>query len=375
MKISISREKLLPPLQGISSVVERRQSLPILSNVLIESEAQHVSFTVTDLEIELELRIDHIARDWSSITVPARKLFDICRALEDKSEVEITVEEAHICVRSGRSYFKLNSSPAAEFPRIGELKARVRFRLPAKRLKELVEATHFAMAQQDVRYYLNGLLFELGGGQLRAVATDGHRLACSEIPVELEAPACASHADRGEQVQVILPRKGVLELGRMLSDSEDEVTVSVSENHMQMETGDRKLTSKLIDGRFPDYARVVPAQGDKQLRADREGLRQCLVRTSILSNEKFRGIRMHLVDNTLTSSTHNPEQEEAQERLEVEYEGAELEIGFNVSYLLDVLSAIKTDTVILELSDPDSGCLIRGGGASASKYVVMPMRL
>src|SRR5919106_4422979 len=194
MKISIYREKLLPPLQGISSVVERRQSLPILSNVLIESEAQHVSFTVTDLEIELELRIDHIATDWGSITIPARKLFDICRALEDKSEVEISVEEAHVCVRSGRSYFKLNSSPAAEFPRIGELKATVRFRLPAKRLKELVEATHFAMAQQDVRYYLNGLLFELGGGQLRAVATDGHRLACSEIPVELEAgeqvPAC-----------------------------------------------------------------------------------------------------------------------------------------------------------------------------------------
>ncbi|MGD2166529.1 MAG: DNA polymerase III subunit beta [Gammaproteobacteria bacterium] len=365
MKLTAEREALLKPLQAVIGVVERRQTMPILSNVLLKAGDGQLSVTGTDLEVELIAEADVDVADPGDITVPGRKLHDIVRALPDGVTVELIHTGDRVSVKAGRSRFVLSSLPAADFPSTEGVDADRELTVSYADLRRLIDKTHFSMAQQDVRYYLNGLLIETEGSRLRAVATDGHRLALADC--ELASPA-------GRDGQSIVPRKGVLELNRLLG-GDGELQLVLSANHLRVQLPGIRLTTKLIDGRFPDYGRVVPQHSEHILRADREALRSALQRAAILSNEKYRGIRLELGENRLVMQANNPEQEEATEELEVEYGGPEMEIGFNVSYLLDALGAVESETVELGLSDANSSCLITNAADAQTKFVVMPMRL
>ncbi|HEY1771922.1 MAG TPA: DNA polymerase III subunit beta [Gammaproteobacteria bacterium] len=366
MKFEALRDSLLKPVQAVVGVVERRQTMPILANVLLTVADKTLSVTATDLEVELVAQADVDVKEKGEVTVPARKLLDICRSLPEGAKLSVSLERDRVTVKSGRSRFLLATLPAAEFPAVEDIKSQRSADLVQKKLRELIERTQFSMAQQDVRYYLNGLLFELSPKRIRAVATDGHRLAMCD----LEADATDLPAQ-----QVIVPRKGVLELQRLLSDGDEPAKVSFGANHVRVELPGLRFTSKLIDGRFPDYERVVPKAGDKDILADRQVLRDALGRTAILSNEKYRGVRLQLAPNRLKVMAHNPEQEEAEDEVEVKYQGAELEIGFNVSYLMDALSALHGEQVRITLTDSNSSCLIRQPDNDICRYVVMPMRL
>lgn len=365
MKLSAARETILKPLQTVVGVVERRQTMPILSNVLLSTKGSNLSITATDLEVEMVAEAEVKAEGSGEITVPGRKLHDIFRALPEGTNVELSLNGDRLTVKGGRSRFTLSTLRAADFPTIDEIGAKQTLRLKRTDLRRLVDKTHFSMAQQDVRYYLNGLLLETEKKRLRAVATDGHRLALSEV--ELIAPATRDE-------QLIVPRKGVLELSRLL-DGEGEVELALGANHVRVQLDDIRLTSKLIDGRFPEYSRVVPAQPKNVIKADRNLFRQALQRTAILSNEKYRGVRLELSPNSVVLQANNPEQEEAVETLEVEYSGDAMEIGFNVNYLLDALAAVDSEQVEFGVTDANSSCLIREPGNDGSKFVVMPMRL
>ena len=360
------RETLLKPLQMIVGVVERKQTLPILANVLIKVTGKELSLAATDLEVELRTKVEIDAARDEEFTVPARKLLDICKALPESADLALDIEGDKAVLRSGRGRYSLGILPAQDFPGVEEKAAVERFRIGEDTLKGLLEKTQFAMAQQDVRYYLNGLLFEVRNGRLRTVATDGHRLAVSEQAADGLAE---------KEVQVIVPRKAVLELGRLLERGDSTVDVEISPSHIKLRMGQTTFISKLIDGRFPDYERVMPRGEAELLVADREGLRQALIRTAILSNEKYRGIRFRLEPGMVELVAHNPEQEEAEEKVEVEYNGKEMAIGFNVAYLLDVINVLDTEKVEFSLVDANSSCLIRGEGRDDSRYVVMPMRL
>jgi DNA polymerase-3 subunit beta len=365
MKLVAQREAMLDPLQAVAGVVERRQTMPILANILVKARGDRVSFTATDLEVELVASTHMSVEQEGEVTVPGRKLLDIVKALPEGVDITFVLAGDKVTVRAGRSRFTLSTLPATEFPVVEDVNAQQTVTLPQGALKRLLEKTHFAMAQQDVRYYLNGLLLEIAGPSVRAVATDGHRLALCEDAVD--------GADATPQ-QVILPRKGVLELQRLIADG-GEVTLAIGTNHLRAELGDIRFTSKLIDGRFPDYERVIPAAADVPVVADREDLRRALYRTAILSNEKYRGIRLELKPGRLTMQAHNPEQEEAEEEIEVTYEGDDIEIGFNVNYLMDALSALESESIHLMVRDPNSSCLIEDPATEGCKYVVMPMRL
>ena len=366
MKFKAQRETILKPLQLVIGVVERRQTLPVLSNLLLVAENDRIALTGTDLEVELVANVDLDVSEPGETTLPARKLLDICRTLPDNAALELNVDGERAQLRSGRSRFTLATLPATEFPTVDEINAGLEFELPQRELKRIIDKTQFSMAQQDVRYYLNGLMLEIGAKLLRSVATDGHRLAVCDADIGIA---------NGEGQQVIVPRKGIQELNRLLEDSDQPVKVQVGSNHIRVQFERLRFTSKLIDGRFPDYERVLPKDSDKEIVADREVFRQALVRTSILSNEKYRGIRLQLDSGRLRVQAHNPEQEEAEEEIEVQYEGPELEIGFNVNYLLDALNALSSEQAHLFLRDANSSCLIQEPGAGRCRYVIMPMRL
>lgn len=367
MKFSVSRECLLKQLQLVVGVVERRQTLPILSNVLVHLDNGRLSITGTDLEVEVvsygELGAEHGTP--GAVTVAARKLLDICRSLPDQATIKLTCDGDRAVVTSGRSRFALSTLPASEFPGVDDGKGELAFTCAASALKTLIDSTAFAMAHQDVRYYLNGMLWEATNKQLRAVATDGHRLAMTTTEVPIEA---------SDIKQSILPRKGVVELSRLLVD-EGDIQVSIGENHIQVTGSDFRFTSKLVDGAYPDYDRVLPKGGTRTVIGDREALRQAFNRTAILSNEKYRGVRLALSENKLKMLANNPEQEEAEEEIEVSYEGGELEIGFNVNYILDVLNTLRGDQVSFTLSDANSSALLEDAADGKSVYVIMPMRL
>ena len=365
MKLSASREALLKPLQAVIGVVERRQTMPILANVLLVAKDGQVAVTGTDLEVELVATVDVEVEGAGEITVPGRKLLDICRALPESAEVSISVSGEKLIVKSGRSRFSLMTLAAAEFPRVGEINAGQTLSVSQVTLSKLLDKTHFSMAQQDVRYYLNGLLLETGEKWLRAVATDGHRLALCEVELDEQ---------KMPEQQVIVPRKGVLELQRLIG-GEGELQIELGSNHIRIQLEHIRYTSKLIDGRFPEYERVIPQDTDNQLTADREAFRGALQRTAILSNEKYRGIHLIIKKSGLLLQAHNPEQEEAEEEVEISYSGDDIEIGFNVNYLLDAFGAIESDEIVLAVVDGNSSCLLRDPGNDECKYVVMPMRL
>jgi DNA polymerase-3 subunit beta len=373
MKFTTSRSTLLKPIQAVIGVVERRQTMPILANVLLVVRGQELAVTATDLEVELVARVtlDKV-ESGGDVTVPGRKLLDICRALPDDASVQVNLDGDRLVIKSGRSRFVLGTFPAAEFPVVDDVEPVQSLQLGQADLRMLMEKTHFAMAQQDVRYYLNGLLLETGKKLVRAVATDGHRLALCEVSVE--GSKGNGKAAKAEPHQVIIPRKGVQELQRLLVGDED-VVLAIGSNHVRATIGDIRFTSKLIDGRFPDYERVIPKPQGNILKAGRVVLRQALQRAAILSNEKYRGVRLELADATLRIQANNPDQEEARDELEVDYKGQALEIGFNVNYLLDALAAVDGEQVELGFVDANSSCLISSPGTTATRYVVMPMRL
>lgn len=369
MKFTTDRETLLKPLLIVRGVLEQRQTLPVLSNILISARDGALAFTATDSEVELEARV--AVDDWSGgeITVPARKFIDICQALPGRAKVEFGLDEgnrAHI--RSGRSRFTLTTIQSSDFPTTDEIVDESEFVIAQNELKRLIDLTQFAMARQDVRYYLNGLLLEITPQQVKAVATDGHRLAVAQFDTV---------TGMEESKSIIVPRKGVIELARLLTAEDVELRVRVGTNAVQMVVDDVRFSSKLIDGRFPDYGRVIPdaERCDKRLSMDRESLRQCLVRTSVLSSDKHRTVRLTLGAGTLKVAANNPEQETAEDELEIEYAGENLDIGFNVSYVIDALATLPSETADIFLTDSSSSCLIQPHGRSNCQFVVMPMRL
>ncbi|MFP4146304.1 MAG: DNA polymerase III subunit beta [Halorhodospira sp.] len=366
MRFEVQREPLLTALQAIVGVVERRQTLPVLGNIRVEAETGQLRLTSTDLEVELVAHLDVETTSDGAITLPARKWLDICRNLPEGAQLQISCEQGRANLRAGNSRFSLATLPVEEFPEIESIGATEAVELPRGELRRLIECTHFSMAQHDVRYYLNGLLLELTGRGARTVATDGHRLALAEgeTPLAVAQPR-----------QVIVPRKGVQELMRLLDDADEPARLELGENHIRVTLNTVRFTSKLIDGVFPDYNRVIPQDGDKHLLVDRQALRQALSRVVILSNEKYRGVRFAAEGETLRIGSHNPEQEEAEEELEIEYGGEAVELGFNANYLLDALGAMDTERVQVTLTDANSSGLLRGEGVEHARYVIMPMRL
>lgn len=367
MKFTTNREALLRPLQLVTGVVERRQTLPVLANLLVVARNGELSLTGTDLEVEL-VALDRgvTIEDEGQTTIPARKLADIWRSLPEGAEVTVQVEGDRAIVRSGRSRFALATLPAADFPKVESGPGDLELELPQNQLRRLLDQVSFSMAQQDVRYFLNGMLLEVAPDHTRSVATDGHRLAMCTL---------ANGVAGADRVQAIVPRKGVLEMGRLLDDSDEPVTLHIGANHLRVALGPFTLTTKLVDGKFPDYEKVVPRRTERTMTGDRDALKQAFARASILSNEKYRGIRLILDGEQMTIQANNPEQEEAEEMVAVEYHGDRLEIGFNVSYLQDVLNVLDTDQVHLSVADANSSALIEGVGNEEALYVVMPMRL
>ena len=366
MKIKLQREELLRPLQSVIGVVERRQTLPVLGNVLLVAGDDGISLTATDLEVELVAAANQGVLEPGQVTLPARKFMDIVRNLPEGAEVTLALDGDRAVVTAERSRFTLSTLPASEFPTVEDIGETHPLVLPQHDLRELIDKTHFAMALQDVRYYLNGLLLELEPGRLRAVATDGHRLALGEISGDVSTE---------RQQQVIVPRKGVQELLRLLDDTDEQVRVELGSNHIRVTLPHLRFTSKLIDGRFPDYQRVIPTVDDRVLETSRETLRQALVRASILSNEKYRGVRFVLAPEELRIQSNNPEQEQADEELAVQYQAEGMEVGFNASYLLDALNAIDGANVRMGLVDSSSSTILEDPENGRFRYVVMPMRL
>lgn len=366
MRFSTQRESLLKPMQQVVGVVERRQTLPVLANLLVQVKAGRLSLTGTDLEVEMRASAAVDSSEDGEITVPARKWFDLVRALPDGVKIDVQVKGDRVVMHAGRSRYTLASLPADEFPTTDEIEVTDKVALPEGSFRRLLERTAFAMANQDVRYYLNGLLLDLRDGELRCVATDGHRMAMSET--RLEAPV------KGKR-QLIIPRKGVTELLGLFESGEDMVTIEFSTNHIRVRRGEVTFTSKLIDGSFPDYEAVIPLGADKVVQIDRETMRNALQRAAILSNEKYRGVRLEVSPNCLRIIAHNPEQEEAFEEIEAQTPANDIAIGFNVGYLLDALGALEDECIHLQLRDAQSSCLLRGAGSEQTQHVVMPLRL
>ncbi|MGQ0544663.1 MAG: DNA polymerase III subunit beta [Betaproteobacteria bacterium] len=365
--IKAKRDDILVPLSAVSGIIERRHTLPILSNVLLDCAGNSLSFLATDIEIQITARTDvAVGGDTRAVTVGARKLLDILRALPDATEVNVQQQDKRLTVKAGKSRFTLQTLPAEDFPRLAKPSGpTARFSLSQKALRRLLGLVQYAMAQQDIRYYLNGLLTVIEQGQLKLVATDGHRLAFASAKIDADVP----------RQEVIVPRKTVLELTKLLADVDDEVSIELSATQASFSFGSVELVSKLIDGKFPDYTRVIPTQHKNRLQVGREPLRQALLRAVILSNEKFRGVRWVLADGALKIVSSTAEQEEAHEELEVKYAGDALDIGFNVNYLLDVLNNVPGADVECAFGDASSSALISYATEKDFKYVVMPMRI
>lgn len=366
MKVKIERDRLLRPLGHVSGVVEKRQTLPILGNVYLKQEQDTLTLVGTDLETEVMTRVDNVEGENGECTVTARKFYDICRMLPEDAQISIVNEGDRTIITSGRSRFSLQSLPASDFPRLEAEQWEESLEIKQQDLKSLLEKTAFSMAQQDVRYYLNGSLLEVNDARLRVVATDGHRLAKSEISMS---------TDVGSPRLAIVPRKAVMELLKFLEDGEETVRLDMNPNHIRVSGGVWVFIAKLIDGRFPDYEKVIPPSLSTHLEVDRNQLYEILARTAILTNEKFRGVRLILKPGVMMVMANNPEQEEAVDEMPVDFDGQQVEIGFNVGYLMDALRALGSERVDLGLQDPNSSCTINVPQDQSTIYLVMPMRI
>ena len=366
MNIQINRETLLKPLTSVTSIVEKRHTLPILSNLLLEAKQNKIHLTATDLEMQISLSIESAATGDFSTTISAKKLLDICRSLPDSSEINMATNESRITLKAGKSRFNLQTLPAADYPVMTKTQGvSTLVTIGQRQLKDLLKQVEFAMAQQDIRYYLNGLLFEVSEKKLNIVGTDGHRLSFTSTELK----------ESYEKQDVILPRKTVVELIKLLDDSDEDVLIELASNQVNFSFNNLKLISKVIDGKFPDYNRVIPVGHQNSFTTDRVGVLLAMQRASILSNEKYRGIRMVLSNNNLKLISTNSDQEEAEEELEVNYTGDTLDIGFNVTYLIDVLNNTNSEQATFSFADANSSCLITVPNNANYKYVVMPMRI
>ena len=365
--IKTKRDNILTPLQSVCGIVEKRHTLPILSNVLIEKSGDQLTLLATDIEIQIRTHTDGAAgTEKTAVTVGARKLQDILRSLPDSAEVSLELSDKRMQVRAGKSRFNLQTLPAEDYPRMAQAGSeQTGLQLTQKQFKRLIGLVQYAMAQQDIRYYLNGLLLVVTGNEIRVVATDGHRLAYASEQL----------GESKQRAEVILPRKTVLELSRLLADNDEALDIRLAPNQATFRFGDIELVSKMIDGKFPDYEGVIPQHHTKVITLPRTVLLQSLHRAAILTNEKFRGVRLVLAPGSLKIISSNADQEEAQEELEISYDAEALDIGFNVTYLLDVLNNVTNDDVELRLADANSSALITLPGNERFKYVVMPMRI
>ena len=369
MKLLIKREAIIQPLTSVNSVVERRQTLPILANAYLKLDDNRLWITGTDLEVEITTSVDNVnVEEEGECTITAQKFLDICRALPDDADIKLQSEKSKVLIQSKRSRFTLQSLPSDDFPRIETQNWQERFTISQAELKQLIDNTSFSMAQQDVRYYLNGLLFEISKDKLVSVATDGHRLSKSETKI--------TGSDNQEARQAIIPRKAITELNRLLNANDENVTVELNDHHIRFTFAQIIFTSKLIDGKFPDYKSVMSAKLPVKIDLDRQEFYQTLLRASILTNDKFRGIRLGLKDSVIKVASTNPEQEEANDEMPLnEYTGPEMEIGFNVNYLMDILKVLNSEKVELSVKDGNSSCTLNIPKDNTSKYLVMPMRL
>ncbi|MBS0359027.1 MAG: DNA polymerase III subunit beta [Proteobacteria bacterium] len=367
MKFKIKREDLLKPLQIVLGAVERKQTLPILSNILLSTKTHFLVLAATDMEVEMQAKVTLTEpAEPGEITIPARKMMDICRTLSAENHLEFSISQHQLLLKSGRSRFSLSTLPASEFPKVEEIPGDIEFNIKNKELRYLLESVNFAVAQQDVRNYLNGMLLEINTNTLKTVATDGHRLALSVISAEQEFH---------KKGQFIIPRKGITEMLRLLEDPEKTSTLTLTQNHLKMVVDQYTFTSKFIDARFPDYERVIPKNVDKEITLERDVLKDALTRVSVLSNEKYRGIRLQFRADLFVISANNPENEEAEEEIPVSYSGEEFDIGFNVSYLLEALAALPEGKVKLSLMGVGGSLLIESLTDPNNIHVVMPMRL
>src|SRR6185295_10759302 len=362
----IPRDALLKPLQAVSGIVERRHTLPILANVLLEHSDGRLFVTATDLEMQITAHSELAGKETQSTTVAARKLQDLLRALPEDSLLNVDGSANRMTLRAGRSRFNLQALPAADYPRIGVGQDQVQaLTLPQREFRGLLKSAEFAMAQQDIRYYLNGMLLVIANDSLQAVATDGHRLSWASIAISGDF----------QRQEVILPRKTVLELSKLLQDSDDPLTLDILANQVRFRFANIELVSKVVDGKFPDYNRVIPTTNTKRIAFERTELLAALQRAAILSNEKFRGVRLVLGNDQLKIICTNSEQEEAEEELEIAYKGDALDVGFNINYLLDVLQNMAMDRVEVAFGDANSSALVTVPERDDYKYVVMPMRI
>jgi len=368
MKFSVPREALLKPLQSVANVVERKNAIPILGNVLLVVEETQITLTATDLGVELSTQIQILSSEQGRITVPAKKLLDIVKALPEDADLDFAVEGQRVVLRAGRSRYTLVTLPAEEYPNVESVKEGKQFQIPQSVLRGLISRTHFAMASNDVRYVLMGVLLEVDRGKLRVCATDGHRLAvCEKEGLE--------GLESFPNTQIVIPRKGVMELLRLLQDSETFAEVIVGTNHIQVILPEVTFTSKLVDGKFPEYQRVLPVRSTSVVIADRDELRRALQRASIISNEKVRGVRIQIEEGKLRIKVVNQEQEEAEEEMSVDYEGNAMEIGFNVEYILDALSGIEEEQVKIGMTTSENSALLQCAESRSCRYVIMPLRL
>lgn len=365
MNIKINRDTLLKPLSAVSGIVERRHTLPILSNLLLEAKQDKIVLTATDLEMQISLSVDTAVGSDLSTTISAKKLLDICRSLPENADINMTTHDSRIQVKAGKSRFNLQTLPAADYPVMAKGQTQTVIRLGQGSLKRLLKQVEFAMAQQDIRYYLNGLLFEVNANRLSVVGTDGHRLSYTSIEL----------AQNYEKQELILPRKTVIELIKLLDESDDDISIEVASGQVNFSLGNIQLISKVIDGKFPDYTRVIPVGHQNTFTVERMNILLSMQRASILSNEKYRGIRMVLASDSLRMISTNSEQEEAEEELEISYNGDALDIGFNVTYMIDVLNNVASEQIVFSFADANSSCLVTVPDDDNYKYVVMPMRI
>ena len=370
MKLIITKENLIKAMQKIIGVVEKRQAMPILSHVLFRKNKDNYEVLASDLEVQLSsaVSLESDSEFSNEFTIPGRKLFDICKGLPDEAVLEIVdTEEGKLQIKSKRSKFILSALDAKTFPLMetnGE--DSLELSVTANEIVEIIEKTSFAMAQQDVRYYLNGLFLNFSVQEIFGVATDGHRLAKS---------GAKAKANIEERVNAIVPRKGVIEIEKQIKEEDMEVKLSISKNHLQVSGNDYQAITKLIDGKFPDYQKVIPDSTDKLITVDCKTFKEALGRVSILSNDRFRGVRLKFVENEIQVTANNPEKEEATDHIKSTYSGDPIEVGFNVNYLIDVLNVIKTKNVQIALKDANSSALLTPENDTASSYVVMPLRL
>lgn len=366
MQIKINRETLLKPLMNVTSIVERRHTLPILSNLLLEAKNNQIQLTATDLEMQISLTVTNSFNGELSTTISAKKFLDICRSLPDAADIDMITNESRMTVKAGKSRFNLQTLPAADYPVMTKASGiGTRITISQLALKKLFKQVEFAMAQQDIRYYLNGLLLEVNEDNLNIVGTDGHRLSFTSAKLNQQY----------DKSDVIIPRKTVIELIKLLNDSEEDVAIEINTGQVNFTFSDIRLISKVIDGKFPDYHRVIPTNHQNTFSVNRLGVLTAMQRASILSNEKYRGIRMVLSNNNLKLISTNTEQEEAEEELEIEYNQDSLDIGFNVTYLIDVLNNVADENIQFSFADANSSCLITVPNDQNYKYVVMPMRI